>query len=369
MKIMLAIKRLAFAAGGAERVFCDLHSDLVGRGHDVTIITFEPHGSGSFYSLGADVKKIELGIGDTFKQAGWIETINRIKELRRSVKAEKPDVVVAFMHSMFIPMAFALLGTGVPVVGSEHIVPEHYRRRPLEYLLLILASLFLRKITVLSSTIRSMYPAIVRIRMVAMPNPVKVVENFADVGNETGNLTLLSVGRLDPQKDHDTLIRAFAEISHTFPQWDLKIIGEGKLRPDLERLIEELDLKAKVTMPGVTSEISDQYMAAHVFVLSSRYEAFGMVTAEAMSHGLPVVGFVDCPGTNELIEAGKTGLLVEPGSDRVRALSYAMSQLMSAASLRTNFGTAGREAMNARFSPSQVYDMWEKLLFSIVRDN
>jgi len=369
VKVLFAIKRLASAVGGAERVLCTVCSELVSRGHEVSILTFDPPGGQPFYPLDPRVNRINLGIGDSSQPAGLIETLVRMRALRRAIKSERPVVTVGFMHSMFVPMAFALAGTGVPVLGSEHIVPEHYRTRPLQYLLLILASPLLNELTVLSPAIRSRYPVGVRKRMVVMPNPVEATENCANVGDANENFSLLSVGRLDAQKDHATLIRAFAQISHQFPQWRLKIVGEGLLRPELASLIEALDLQAKVTMPGVAPAISGEYMAAEVFVISSRYEAFGLVTAEAMSHGLPVVGFADCPGTNELIEAGKTGLLVEPGSDRVGALSSALSQLMSEPSLRKILGTAGREAIKARFSPSQVCDQWESLLNSTGRYN
>lgn len=369
MKVLFAIKRLASAVGGAERVLCTGCSELASRGHEVSILTFDPPGGQPFYPLDPRVKRIDLGIGDSSQPAGLIETLARMRALRRTINTERPDVAVGFMHSMFVPMAFSLAGTGVPVLGSEHIVPEHYRTRPLQYLLLMLASPFLTRLTVLSKAIRSRYPVGVRKRMVVMPNPVEAAANCANVGGAKESFTLLSVGRLEAQKDHATLIKALALVADKFPKWRLKIVGEGTLRADLASLVAALDLQAKVTMPGVTPAIANEYMAAEVFVISSRYEAFGLVTAEAMSHGLPVVGFADCPGTNELIEAGKTGLLVTPGSDRVGALASALSQLMAAPSLRQNLGKAGREAIKTRFSPGQVCDQWENLLHSISRKN
>lgn len=367
MKVLFAIKRLASAVGGAERVLCTVCSELVCRGHEVSILTFDSSGGQPFYPLDLRVKRIDLGIGDSSQPAGLIETLVRIKALRRAIKAEQPDVAVGFMHSMFVPMAFALAGTGLPVLGSEHIVPDHYRTRPLQYLLLILASPFLKRITVLSKAIHSRYPVGVRKRMVVMPNPVEAPGICANVGVINKEFTLLSVGRLETQKDHATLIRAFAKITHQFPQWRLRIVGEGVLRSDLEDLIRDLELNGRVALPGITPAIADEYLSAEIFVISSRYEAFGLVTAEAMSHGVPVVGFSDCPGTNELIEAGKTGLLVAPGKDRVAALASALSQLMAEPSLRQSLGEAGFEAINAGFSPAQVCDHWDSLLRSIIK--
>ena len=287
--------------------------------------------------------------------------------LRRTVREEQPDIAVGFMHSMFVPLAFSLAGTGVPVLGSEHIVPEYYRTRYFQYLLLRLAANFLVNLTVLSESIRLRYPNGVRRRMVVMPNPVEMASNVAKVGFEKKSFILLSVGRLDAQKDHATLIRSFSQIAHEFPKWHLKIVGEGLLRPKLELLVQTLGLQARVTMPGVSSSIGMEYESAEAFVISSRYEAFGLVTAEAMSHGLPVIGFADCLGTNELIEAGRTGILVDPGDDRVGSLASDLSRLMTDPELRRRLGRAGRDAVNTRFSSQQVCDLWEKLLRSLIK--
>lgn len=282
---------------------------------------------------------------------------------------ERPDVAVGFMHSMFVPLAFALAGTGVPALGSEHIVPEHYRTRRLQYLLLILSSPFLKKLTVLSEAIRCRYFVGIRNRMVVVPNPVEGAAVCANVGTGGETRTVLSVGRLEKQKDHDTLVRAFAKISHKFPEWHLKIVGEGVMRSDLENLIGALRLRNKVALSGITPAIVDEYLSAEIFVISSRYEAFGLVTAEAMSHGLPVVGFSDCAGTNELIEAGQTGFLVVPGNDRVGTLASALSQLMASPMLRRNLGKAGHEAIESKFSADTACDRWDSLLRSISRAN
>lgn len=362
MKVLFAIKRLSSAVGGAERVLCTVCSDLVSRGHEVSILTFDSPGEISFYPLDPRVNRIDLGIGDSSRPAGLIETFIRMKALRRAINKEGPDVAVGFMHSMFVPLAFALAGTGVPVLGSEHIVPEHYRTRRLQYLLLIVASLFLDKLTVLSQSIRSRYPFIVRGRMVEMPNPVETALDCANVSDANEIFTLLSVGRLEMQKDHSTLIRAFARIMDRFPQWQLKIVGEGSQRQDLMLLINELDMVERIMMPGVIVNIGEAYQSAQAFVIPSRYEAFGLVTAEAMSYGLPVIGFADCPGTNEIIINGLNGLLVEPGDDRVISLAQALSTLLSNQELRQQFGTTGRQSILAHFSSRQVCNKWEELL-------
>jgi glycosyltransferase involved in cell wall biosynthesis len=369
MKIVLAIKQLSHTVGGAERVFCMICSDLVAKGHDVTVITFDNPKAVPFFTLDARVKRVDLSIGDARKPARLIETLVRIKTLREVVRAERPDIAVGFMHSMFVPLACALIGTGIPVAGSEHIVPEHYRTRPGQYLLLIMCAPLISMITVLSESIRSTYPSIVRRRMRILPNPVNLSAHPPKVMSNKTVYNMISVGRLDKQKDHMTLLYSFAKIKDQIPNWNLRIIGEGSLRKELEKIIITLGLDSRVVMPGVTSNINLEYEAADIFVMPSIYEAFGMATAEAMSFGLPVVGFADCPGTNELIQSGVTGILVDAKQDRTNALGQALLVLAHSRKMRQSLGVRAQYEIRQRHDLQYVFKQWEDMFQSVAQSN
>jgi len=187
----------------------------------------------------------------------------------------------------------------------------------------------------------------------------------ADVrGEDRTSRTLLAVGRLEDQKDHRTLIRAFAEIAGDFPDWRLRIVGEGELRPDLEALVRRHRLEGRVALPGAISEIGEEYEAAQLFVMSSSYESFGLTSAEALAHGLPVIGFADCPGTNELVQEGVNGRLVE-GADRATALAAGLAGLMSSPGERERLGAAGPASIEC-FAPERITDVWEALLNRVI---
>ena len=123
---------------------------------------------------------------------------------------------------------------------------------------------------------------------------------------------ILGVGRLVYQKDFPTLIKAFSLVRQQRPA-RLMILGEGMDRPKLESLVRELGLENEVALPGFT-ENPYAYMAkASVFALSSVYEGFGNVVAEAMAVGTPIVS-TDCEsGPSEILENGKYGYLVPVG--------------------------------------------------------
>jgi len=135
---------------------------------------------------------------------------------------------------------------------------------------------------------------------------------------------ILSVGTLKAQKDHATLIRAFALLPSSLNA-KLTILGEGELRAELEALIQKLGLHGRVTMPGFVVDTYPWYRTADLFVLSSRWEGFGNVIVEALECGVPVVS-TDCPsGPAEILENGRIGRLVPIQDPAALAASIAES--------------------------------------------
>lgn len=365
MKLLFTIKTLNSVRGGAERVLCDTTSGLAARGHDVSVLSFDPSGGRAVYPLSDAVNRMPLGIGNITQPATFMETLRRIVAIRRTVRAEKPDCVIAFMHSSFIPAAFALIGTNVPLIASEHIVPVHYKNRVWEYLLLRLSRVLIRKITVLSNAVKNSYPKSMQHKMIAVPNAVTAAQALADpIGADLARKTILSVGRLSGQKDQATLIKAFAALANDYPDWDLRMLGDGELRKDLEMLIRNLQMEDRIALPGGTDNIAAEYQKAQIFVLPSLYESFGLATAEAMAHGLPVIGFADCPGTNELIQHQKNGLLVEPGNDRAAAMKDALITLIQSPDLRQELGQKGIKDVQP-YHLDRVLDLWENIIREI----
>ena len=138
---------------------------------------------------------------------------------------------------------------------------------------------------------------------------------------------LISVGRLAPEKNWDTLVRAFAKVHEKHPETRLVLIGDGTARSSLEELAAELGVSERVTFTGAVpfQEIPRYLKAADVFAFASITETQGLVTIEAMAAGLPVVA-VNGPGTRDIVEPGKQGFLVENDPD---ALAKGINKLLS----------------------------------------
>lgn len=136
--------------------------------------------------------------------------------------------------------------------------------------------------------------------------------------SENSPPVILGAGRLEPQKDFETLIRAFHRV-RAEREARLVILGKGNERPNLERLVQSLGLKDEVHLPGFVANPFKYMARADVFVLSSRFEGLPGVLIQAMATGCPVIS-TDCPsGPREILENGKWGPLVPVGDEEALA--------------------------------------------------
>lgn len=153
---------------------------------------------------------------------------------------------------------------------------------------------------------------------------------------------IVSAGRFVYQKGYDTLIRAFAIVNRTHPDYMLELYGGGDEQPLYERIIEENNLKGNVKLFGYVNNISEIISGSSVFVLSSRFEGIPNVLIEAMSAGVPTVA-TDCTpgGPAFLTDNGKRGLLVPV--DDVKAMAKAINRIIEDSELSKQLSTSGRE--------------------------
>jgi glycosyltransferase involved in cell wall biosynthesis len=367
VKLLFCIKGLNNPGGGAERVLVEIASGLARRGHQVAVLTFDSPGGESFYLLDAGIERIELGLGPTTKPSNPSITVRRMFALRSAVQEYAPDAVIAFMHSMFVPLSLALVGLHVPLVASEHTNYQHYSHRHLQALLLSLVPGLADVMTCVSEGVRQTYPAFLSKRMIIIPNPVTLeISACADVlAHARQRKILLSIGRLDAGKDHATLINAFAKLAARVPDWDLRIAGEGPLRRRLEEQIAALGLNDRVGLPGAIREIAKEYQNAQLLVMPSRYESFSLTTVEALAHRLPVIAFCNCTAIAEWIEPKKNGVLVDPAGDRAEALAASLLPLMTDAELRRQL--AGGSKRLKEYCLDDVLDQWQHTLRSLDR--
>lgn len=341
MDTSLSMRRIsiflpALAGGGAERAMLHLAEGLAERGIKTDLVLAE--------AKGAYLAKVPSSIRIVDLKSRFPVIVSKTLALRRYLRQEQPDVLFSALDILSsATWAQRLAGVSTRIVMCVQTNLSHQFRDHQPNTMGKIRPRMVRWFYPWSDQIvaASRGTAEDVAKMTGMPveniqviyNPVVTPEVLTKIDEPIDHPwfaageppVLLGVGRLVSQKDFFTLIRAFAKVRQSLPA-RLMILGEGEDRAKLEALICELDLQAVVALPGF-AENPYAYMAqSSVFVLSSIFEGFGNVVAEALAAGTPVVS-TDCDsGPAEILDNGKYGRLAPVGD--AEALAAAIVQTL-----------------------------------------
>lgn len=336
-------KKILFIAynagrGGASRVMSLLQNECAARGYEVTYMVRDIFQA---YELDKSIRIIELGKEKQFNKLFFI------KRVRAFSKEQKVDAVVSFLLVPNLINILACRGLTCKSVISERNDPVSY---PFGMKCLIrLMYRFADSIVFQTERARSFYPKAARKKGIIIRNPISVAATATEPKPR-----IVSVGRLEEQKNQRMLIRCFAKILRQHPEYELTIYGEGNLRSELEKSIAELNLTGKVTLPGNVPDVHKRMADAELFVLPSRYEGLSNALLEAMMMGIPCIS-TNCAGSDEIIENGVNGLLV-PIDDEER-LYEAMEQMINDRSFRERAAAAAKDTVK-ELEVATIVERW-----------
>ena len=348
--ILVVIRTLT--GGGAEHVASMLTKEWARTRH-VTLALFDP--SDRVYDSGGRI--VEVGPPKSNNFLGMVRTAAvRTMRLMNLMRKERPGRIFSFMESANFPTiaAAALTGRLGRLYVSVHTNPASFR-----LVFRILIPLLYRGpagvVAVSEGVKRELESAgVPAAKISVIPNPVASTGGRA-VGSEPppSSCFILGAGRLEREKGFDRLLAAVHGLDR--PDLHLVILGKGGEHRALVELAHELGMEERVHFPGWVPGVDAWYRHAECFVLSSRSEGWPIVLAEAIANGCPAVSF-DCRhGPREIIEDGKSGLLVTEGD--IEGLTKAIARVLDDGALRRSLAANGVERMR-RFGVEEIAARW-----------
>ena len=369
-------------SGGMERVLTTKANYLAEQlGYDVSIIITDDKGTKPYFPLSEKIHVIQLdvNIDNLWQHPIWKRFYLYWKKMRiykqrlgKCLNQLQPDITISLLRREinFIND----IKDGSAKIGEIHFGRYKYREANFSFLPgFVNQWITSRWMAQLDQNVKQLDRFVVLTHedatywkglsnLSVIPNPITIEQGT--VSNCTSKQAI-AVGRYTYQKGFDLLIYAWKIVHKKHPDWILNIYGGGD-NNSYQELATKLSLKDVILCHGQVNNIREEYLKCSIFVLSSRFEGFGLVLAEAMSVGLASVSFT-CPcGPRDIIQDGEDGILCENGN--IKSLAAGICRLIEDEPLRKEMGRKAAQSIQ-RFTIDRIMRQWDQLFQEIVRKN
>lgn len=359
MKILFYINVLS--GGGAERVIANLSNQFANDNTEVVLVT--TYSTNNEYYVNDKVIRINLESSPSTENNRIKKNISRITRLRKVIKEQKPDVVISFMEEPNFRNLIATIGLPVKRIVSVRNDPTKEYAGKLGDL--IAFHLMPKADGCVFQTLDACeyFPVKLQKKSKIICNAVK--EDFYSTERKIVDGKIINVGRLSSQKNQRILIEAFSRISNKYLNATLDIYGDGALKEELNKQINDYRLSERVKLKGNSSNISQPLSQADIFVLSSDFEGMPNALMEAMAVGIPCIS-TDCPcgGPKMLFDGEKNGILIPVGD--VDKLSDALDLLLSNKDKKLSLASNAKIRANS-FKPDEIYSEWKSYVKEVIK--
>lgn len=370
-----------YSAGGVERVVSYKASFFAEQlGYDVTIIVTEGRGRDSFFLLSDKVKVINFELGfEELWRASFIKKIflylTKQQQYKRLLKAElihiRPDFTISMLRREI--NFLTEISDGSKKIGELHVNRANYRNfeaNDSNGFKRLFARCWMRslvrklkcldQLVVLTDKSKASWPELSNVTVIPDPIPMPMPLSVSCLHAKR----VVTIGRYAYQKGYDLLLQAWAEVEKQYLDWTLDIYGMGD-QTGYRQLMTDMGVDVyRCHLNGPVEDVTKVYQNSSIFVLSSRFEGFGLVLVEAMACGLPVVSF-DCPaGPDEIITDGVDGILVPSGD--VHVMAEKLMALMADEELRKRLGQQARRSAK-RYDMKTIASQWTTLFEKVKR--
>lgn len=353
MKILFCINTMT--KGGAERVVSNLSNHFIKK-NEVAILTMLDKNLA--YELNNEIDYSSMKVTEKKRNifGKILSFMNTARKYIKYIKSIKPDVIVSFLPYSSFYSIIAGKCLKIPVIVSIRNDPKIEYKSKINYFLMKLLYKHASAFVFQTEDAKKYFNEKIQNKSTIIANSISE-EFITKIYNGERKKEVVTVGRLENQKNHKMLINAFAKLSKDFEDYKLLIYGEGTLKENLTDQIKSLHLEDKVFLPGRINNVKEKIYDASLFVLSSNYEGMPNALIEAMSLGLPCIS-TDCPcgGPKALIENETNGILVKVGDEE--ELKNKIELILSNKELQTKISENANKIQEI-LAPKKINQLWE----------
>lgn len=344
--------------GGGEKHLADLSNSLVERGHQVFLAA----------APGAPITQELFNIPPEniiFSRMRNALDISSASELANFARRTRTEIIHAHLGRDYLLAAIAARLSKTPFVLTRHVLFPLKRQQ--KFSLRQVGGVIAPSTAVAKSLKNQNIFPLEKITLIRHGINLKHFSDERTAQNEI--FTVGTIGHLAPIKGHDVFIRAAEIVLRKRQEVRFVIVGEdksphGENRREIENLIAELNLQAKVELAGWHDDVRPFFKKFDLFVSAARTEPFGLVMVEAMAHQLPVIASRS-EGASEIIEDSKSGVLVPVGD--ADSLARAILDLMENRAQRESLGINGRRRAEENFSLETMVEKTEEFYRRVLR--
>jgi len=355
--------------GGAEKILSQKINCLIKiYNYDIYLLTNEQKNKDFVYFLEPNLRWKDLRI-NYYRELSYFHPLNLLKsfahyfKLKNEIKKINPDIIISVS---FTPEQYFLpfIAKHIPKVKEFHSSGVTIKK-PSSSIEKAKHRLFLMfnrydALVVLNEDEKQYYPFK---KLAVIPNFIHIEENQTIFTKEK---TILAAGRIAAVKQFDHLIKAWALIANDFPEWQVKIFGEGNqnLIQELKTLITDLKVP-NIKLMGATNNLQQEMQKAAVYAMTSATECFPMVLLEAQAAGMALISY-DCPnGPRNIITHNIDGVLTP--HNEIAIFADKLSTLMTNETLRSVMGYNAKQGVNI-FAQARVMQQWNDLFVKLNRN-
>lgn len=349
--------------GGLERVLSIKTSHFADKlNYEVHILTLNEKNNSQFFPFSSKIKIHDISLKLNFLSYIYSYTTKIIK----LVNEIKPDIILVCddgLKGFFLPI---ILNKPCPMIYERHVSKMieitnnskwvHQTLTKIKWKLMNLLAANFDQFVVLTEGNKKEWPIK---NLTVIPNPLSF---YTEKSAALTSKKVIAVGKQSYQKGYDLLLKAWQHAVALHPDWILEIYGTFDSTQQLDLLCSQLGISSNVFFFHPIKDIEKKFLESSIFVLSSRFEGFGMVLIEAMSCGLPCVSF-DCPyGPSDIISNDVDGYLVEGGN--YLELSKSILTLIESDELRRKMGAKARNKI-VNYFPENICKQWDVLFKNV----